>query len=165
MVSNVLKQLITETNWGKLDYLIIDAPPRTGDILITLLQNFYISGSLVVTTPQNVAMADVKKAIGMLQDENIGIPILGIIENMAWFTPSNHPDEKYFLFGKGGGEILSKEFNLPLLVQIPLNENISVSCDTGKVQAIFHDVNIEKAFELLAEKVINQKQTFRYIKS
>jgi ATP-binding protein involved in chromosome partitioning len=163
LVSNVLKQLLTETEWGKLDYLIIDAPPGTGDILITLLQNFYISGALVVTTPQCIALADVKKSITMLIDKNIGIPVLGIVENMAWFTPVSHPDEKYFLFGKGGGETLSKEFNLPLLAQIPVNELISENCDKGRVHEIFNDKNIDKAFGMLVDKILNLKKTFRLI--
>lgn len=163
LVSNVLKQLLTETEWGKLDYLIIDAPPGTGDILITLLQNFYISGAIVVTTPQCLALSDVKKSISMLIDKQIGIPVIGIVENMAWFTPTKHPDEKYYLFGKGGGEILSKEFNLPVLTQIPVNELISEYCDKGRLHEIFKDKNIENAFDLLADRVMNQKKSFRLI--
>jgi ATP-binding protein involved in chromosome partitioning len=165
MVSNVLKQLLTETDWGNLDYLIIDTPPGTGDIPITLLQNFYISGAIVVTTPQIVSLADVQKAIGMFRDKTIGVPLLGIVENMSWFTPSKHPDEKYFLFGKGGGEKLMKQFNSPLLTQIPINETVCHDCDNGNLKDIFNDRDIKLAFQLLVDKVINQKKEFHYIHS
>ena len=151
MVSNVLKQLITETNWGELDYLIIDTPPGTGDIHITLLQQFYITGALVVTTPQLVAIADVQRTIGMLRDTVIGVPVLGIVENMAWFTPSEHPDEKYFLFGKGGGENLSKTFNVPLIAQIPINETICASCDGGKLNEVFNNTEVKSEFNKLTK--------------
>lgn len=165
MVSNVLKQLLIETDWGKLDYLIIDTPPGTGDIHITLMQDFFISGAIVVTTPQKVALDDVHRAIGMLKDDVIGVPVLGIVENMSWFSPVKHPDEKYFLFGQGGGELLSKEYNVSVLAQIPVNEMISENCDKGNVSHIFNDINIEKAFSQLADKVISQKQTYRYVKN
>jgi len=154
MVSNVLKQLITETNWGELDYLIIDTPPGTGDIHITLLQSFLIAGALVVTTPQLVAIADVQRAIGMLRDTFIGVPVLGIVENMAWFTPSKHPEEKYFLFGKGGGELLSKTFNIPLIAQIPMNESICASCDGGKLNELFNDSEIRTGFDNLTDHIL-----------
>ena len=155
MVSNVLKQLIIETNWGELDYLIIDTPPGTGDIHITLLQQFDITGALVVTTPQLVAIADVQRTIGMLRDKVIGTPVLGIIENMAWFTPSKHPEEKYFLFGKGGGELLSETFNVPLIAQIPMNENICASCDGGKLNELFNDSEIRTGFDNLTDHILS----------
>jgi len=154
MVTNVLKQLITETNWGELDYLIIDTPPGTGDIHITLLQSFFITGALVVTTPQLVAIADVQRAISMLRDTVIGVPVLGIIENMAWFTPTKHPEEKYFLFGKGGGELLSKTFNIPLIAQIPMNESICASCDGGKLNELFNDSEIRTGFDNLTDHIL-----------
>ncbi|MDD3079763.1 MAG: Mrp/NBP35 family ATP-binding protein [Paludibacter sp.] len=165
MVTNVLRQLLTETDWGKLDFLIVDTPPGTGDVHITLMQEFYVSGAIVVTTPQKVALDDVHRAIGMLTDDAIGAPVLGIVENMAWFTPTKHPDEKYFLFGKGGGELLSKKYNVPLLAQIPMNEGISENCDSGRVAGMFDDKNIEQAFDQLASKVMTQKQSFKYIKN
>jgi ATP-binding protein involved in chromosome partitioning len=155
MVSNVLKQLITETNWGELDYLIIDTPPGTGDIHITLLQEFFIDGALVVTTPQLVAIADVQKAIGMLQDSVIGVPVLGIVENMAWFTPTNHPEEKYFLFGQGGGELLSETFNIPLIAQIPMNETICTSCDGGKLGELFKDSEVRAGFDRITDRILS----------
>lgn len=158
MVSNVLKQLITETNWGELDYLIIDTPPGTGDIHITLLQSFFITGALVVTTPQLVAIADVQRAIGMLRDTVIGVPVLGIVENMAWFTPSKHLDEKYFLFGKGGGDLLSKTFNVPLIAQIPMNETICTSCDGGKLNEVFSDKEVKSGFNNLTDRILGITQ-------
>lgn len=158
MVSNVLKQLITETNWGELDYLIIDTPPGTGDIHITLLQSFFITGALVVTTPQLVAIADVQRAIGMLRDTVIGVPVLGIVENMAWFTPSKHLDEKYFLFGKGGGEELSKTFNVPLIAQIPMKETICTSCDGGKLNEVFNDTEVKLGFNNLTDRILGITQ-------
>ncbi len=162
MVTNALKQLLTETEWGQLDYLIIDTPPGTGDVLITLLQNFYISGAIVVTTPQQMALADVQKAIGMLNDEHIGIPILGIVENMSWFTPTKHPEEKYFIFGQGGAQKLSEIFDLAVLTHIPINELICWDCDKGNLTDIFDDPNIDSAFKQLAYAVINQKKEYRY---
>jgi ATP-binding protein involved in chromosome partitioning len=154
MVSNVLKQLMTETDWGELDYLIVDTPPGTGDIHITLMQEFFIDGALVVTTPQLLAIADVQKAIGMLQDSVIGVPALGIIENMAWFTPTNHPEEKYFLFGKGGGELLSETYNIPLIAQIPINETICASCDGGKLGELFKDSEVKAGFDHITDHLI-----------
>ena len=164
MVTNVLKQLLNDTDWEELDYLIVDTPPGTGDIHITLMQEFVIAGAVVVTTPQKMAHDDVQRAIGMLQDDKIGLPIIGVIENMSWFSPTIHPDEKYFLFGKGGAEFLSKTFNIPLLAQIPMNETIAESCDKGKLQDIFADANIEKAFTTLTEKIVSQPRIFKFIK-
>lgn len=157
MVSNALKQLLTQTSWGKLDYLIIDTPPGTGDVMITLLQQFEVSGAVVVTTPQLVALADVKKTISMLQDKNIGTKVMGIVENMSWFSPTIHPEEQYFIFGKGGGEKLAAMFDIPLLTQIPLNEQLGVNCDEGKINSIFKDINIKQAFEQLSNAVIQKR--------
>ncbi len=160
MVSNVLKQLLTETDWGELDYLIVDTPPGTGDIHITLLQEFFIDGAFVVTTPQLMAIADVQKAIGMLQDEVIGVPVLGIIENMAWFTPTRHPEEKYFLFGQGGGELLSEFFNIPLIAQIPVNETISTICDNGKPGELFKDSEVKAGFDRITDHLLSIKREY-----
>lgn len=155
MVSNALKQLLTQTNWEKLDYLIVDTPPGTGDVMITLLQQFEITAAIVVTTPQLVALADVQKTIGMLQDKNIGTKVLGIVENMSWFSPVNHHEERYFLFGKGGGQQLSLNFNLPLLTQIPINEELGISCDEGNLKRMFSDHHIHDAFDLLVKAVVS----------
>ncbi len=158
MASNGLKQLINDTDWGELDYLIIDTPPGTGDIHITLLQEYEISGAVIVTTPQIVALSDVQKAITMFHSKHIGTPVLGIVENMSWFTPTEHPDEKYYLFGKGGGEELSKTFNIPLIAQIPMNETICACCDGGKLNGLFKDKLVRSAFDDLIDGILNPKE-------
>ena len=152
--SSGLTQLLKDTNWGELDYLIIDTPPGTGDVHITLLQNFLPTGVIVVTTPQEMALSDVKKAINMYSDKQIGIPIIGVVENMSWFTPVNHPDEKYYIFGNGGGERLAKEFKVPLLTRIPMNEKMCKSCDTGKMDELFSDPAIKSAFVELTDSIL-----------
>ena len=156
MATNAIKQLMNDTHWGELDFLIIDTPPGTGDIHLTLLQQYEISGAIVVTTPQLVALDDVQKAITMFKNEQVGVPVLGIVENMSWFTPSKHPEEKYFLFGRGGGEKLSKIFNVPLIAQILINENICQSCDEGKLNTLFDDKEIETAFSSLSAAILPQ---------
>lgn len=148
--------MINDTNWGQLDYLILDTPPGTGDIHITLLQQYEISGAVIVTTPQFIALEDVKKAIAMFQDQHVGVPVLGIVENMSWFIPSKHKDEKYYLFGRGGGEKLSKAFNIPLIAQIPINEDICNACDGGNLNELFNDSSIKLGFDDLLKGIINQ---------
>ena len=132
MASNALRQLITDAWWGELDYFIIDMPPGTSDIHLTLVQTLPITGVVIVTTPQEVALADARKGIAMFKDEKINVPVLGIVENMAWFTPAIHPEEKYYLFGKGGGAALAEKLNVKLLVQIPLVAGICEDVDNGK---------------------------------
>ena len=154
MVTNAVKQLMNDTEWGKLDYLIIDTPPGTGDILITLVQQFSINGALIVTTPQLISLADVQKSIDLFNAANIKIPVLGIVENMSWFSPSMHPDEKYFLFGKGGGESLSKQFEIPLLAQIPINENICNQCDFGLLEEMLLDYDMSVSFDQVLKSLI-----------
>lgn len=155
MVSNAVKQLMNDTNWGNLDYLIIDTPPGTGDILITLLQSFEIAGAIVVTTPQQLSVADVQKAIDMLNDKNIGTHILGIVENMAWFTPSKHPDEKYFIFGKNGARDLSDKFGIPIISQIPINELMCKDSKRLSADAILTDSVIQEPFNQLVKILTN----------
>lgn len=154
LAASGLKQLMNDTEWGELDYLIIDTPPGTGDIHITLLQQYNINGVVVVTTPQLLALSDVQKAISMFRDPNVGVPVLGVVENMSWFTPVAHPDEKYFLFGKGGGEKLAKKFNIPLLAQIPINEKLCESCDWGDLDQLFNDPAIKSGFEDLVKAIL-----------
>lgn len=156
-VSSGVSQLLSETYWGDLDYLIIDTPPGTGDVHITLLQNFETDGVIIVTTPQLMALSDVKKAVDMYRDGLIGVPILGIIENMSWFTPCLHPDERYFLFGKGGGALLANEFNIPLLAQIPINETMCENCDNAKMNELFNDPSVKIAFNQLLNEIIKTK--------
>lgn len=131
MASNALKQLITDAWWGDLDYFLIDMPPGTSDIHLTLIQTLQFSGAIVVTTPQEIALADARKGIEMFQNEKVGVPVLGIVENMAWFTPAPHPDEKYFVFGKGGGMRLAEETGVELLARIPLVMEIMQCADDG----------------------------------
>lgn len=132
MASNALRQLITDAWWGDLDYFIIDMPPGTSDIHLTLVQTLPITGVVIVTTPQEVALADARKGIAMFKDEKINVPVLGIVENMSWFTPESHPEEKYFIFGKGGGAELAEKLGVKLLVQIPLVAGICEDVDNGK---------------------------------
>lgn len=153
MLANGLKQMLNDTDWGELDYLIIDTPPGTGDVHITLLQDFDISGVLVVTTAQQVAVADVQKAISMLNDKVIGAPVLGIVENMSWFSPSAHPDEKYFIFGKGGAEKLAQTHGIPLLAQIPIDENICNLCDEAKLSEMLNIASVKQAYMQLVNNI------------
>jgi ATP-binding protein involved in chromosome partitioning len=132
MASSAIKQFMTDVNWGELDYLILDLPPGTGDIHLTIAQQVPVSGSIVVTTPQEVALADCKKAINMFLNPNINVPIFGVVENMSYFSPADMPDKKYYLFGKGGGQQLADQFNLPLLGEIPMVEAIREAGDEGK---------------------------------
>lgn len=131
MASNALKQLIGDAWWGDLDYFLIDMPPGTSDIHLTLVQTLAITGVVVVTTPQEVALADARKGIAMFQGSAVNVPILGLVENMAWFTPAPHPDERYYIFGNGGGRRLAEEAGVPLLAQIPLVADICDRADAG----------------------------------
>lgn len=135
MASNALKQLISEAWWGDLDYFLIDMPPGTSDIHLTLVQTLPITGVIVVSTPQEVALADARKGIGMFRSDKINVPILGLVENMAWFTPASHPEEKYYIFGNGGAARLAEQLNVPLLAQIPLVADICEKADNGNPSA------------------------------
>ena len=136
MASSALKQLLLQVKWGELDFLLVDMPPGTGDIHLSLMQDVGIEGAVVVTTPQNVALADVEKCVSMFRSEGINRPILGIVENMAWFTPAEHPDEKYYIFGQGGGAAMASSLGLDLLAQIPLVQGIRESGDSGTPAAL-----------------------------
>jgi ATP-binding protein involved in chromosome partitioning len=124
MACSALKQLIADADWGELDYLILDTPPGTSDIHLSLLQTLAITGAIIVSTPQQVALADARKGIDMYMNDKVNVPILGLVENMAWFTPAEHPDEKYYIFGKEGCKNLAQEMNVPLLAQIPVVQSI-----------------------------------------
>jgi len=136
MASNALKQLILQVNWGPLDFLLIDMPPGTGDIHISLTQEIGIEGAIIVTTPQTVALADVEKGANMFRNENVNKAIYGIVENMAWFTPEEHPDEKYYIFGRDGGAKMAEELGIPLLGRIPLVQSIRENGDDGAPAAL-----------------------------
>ena len=131
MASNALKQLITDADWGDLDYYVIDMPPGTSDIHLTLVQTLGITGVVIVSTPQEVALADARKGIAMFTGDKVNVPILGLVENMAWFTPAQHPDERYYLFGREGGVRLAKELGIRLLAQIPLVADVCDDADAG----------------------------------
>jgi ATP-binding protein involved in chromosome partitioning len=156
MASNALKQLIGDANWGELDYLLIDLPPGTGDIHLTLVQTLAITGVVVVSTPQEVALADARKGISMFTGDKVNVPVLGLIENMAWFTPAELPENKYYLFGKEGGKRLAEELNIPLLGQIPLVQSICESGDAGAPAALNPDTMSGSAFRDLAENVVKR---------
>lgn len=156
MVSTAVKQLFNDADWGELDYLIVDLPPGTGDIHITLTQTFPVAGAVIVTTPQNVALADAKKGIGMFMMNAINVPLLGIIENMAYFTPAELPENKYYIFGQGGGQKLAAELNIPFLGEIPLVKSISDSGDAGEPIILQENNPMAAAFFDMAERVAQQ---------
>ncbi len=154
--SNALKQLITDAQWGELDYFVIDLPPGTGDIHLTLVQTLGITGAVVVTTPQDVALADARKGINMFTGEKVNVPVLGLVENMAWFTPAELPENKYYIFGKDGGKRLADELNVPLLGQIPLVQSIRECGDAGRPIADDDNSIMYMAFRDLAQKVVEK---------
>lgn len=156
MASNALKQLITDADWGELDYFVMDLPPGTGDIHLTLVQTMGITGAIAVTTPQDVALADARKGINMFTGDKVNVPVLGLVENMAWFTPAELPENKYFIFGKDGGKHLAEELNIPLLGQIPIVQSIREGGDTGVPAAVNDNSIIGMAFRNLAAHVIQQ---------
>ena len=156
MASNALKQLIGDANWGDLDYFLIDLPPGTSDIHLTMVQTLAITGAIVVSTPQEVALADARKGISMFMGEKINVPVLGLVENMSWFTPAELPENKYYLFGKEGGKRLAEELNIPLLGQIPIVQSICEGGDNGKPVALNPDSITGQAFQKLAENVVKQ---------
>ncbi len=156
MVSTAVKQLFNDAEWGELDYLIVDLPPGTGDIHITLTQAFPVAGAVIVTTPQNVALADARKGIGMFMMNAINVPLLGIIENMAYFTPAELPQNKYYIFGQGGGRKLAAELGIPFLGEIPLVKSISDSGDAGEPVILQQNNPMAAAFFEMAERVAQQ---------
>lgn len=156
MVTNALKQLINDVEWGKLDFMIIDLPPGTGDTQITLAQTVESSGAVVVSTPQTVAINDVRKAVNMFRAKGIEVPVLGMVENMAWFTPDDCPDKKYYIFGKGGASQLANEFQIPVLGEIPIIEKIREDGDSGTPSALNKDSLQGKAFFEIASNVMKQ---------
>lgn len=156
MASNALKQLITEAHWGELDYFVMDLPPGTSDIHLTLVQTMGITGAIIVTTPQDVALADARKGINMFVGEKVNVPVLGLIENMAWFTPAELPENKYYIFGKEGGKRLAEELDIPLLGQIPIVQSIREQGDAGRPIAEDENSITAMAFHALAEKVVER---------
>lgn len=156
MASNALKQLIADANWGELDFLLLDLPPGTSDIHLTLVQTLSVTGAVVVSTPQQVALADARKGISMFTGDKVNVPVLGLVENMAWFTPAELPDNKYYLFGKEGCMELAEELGIPLLGQIPVVQSICEGGDLGKPVVLNPDSLTGLAFQALADNVVHQ---------
>src|SRR6185437_8603366 len=153
MASSALKQFISEVYWQELDYLVIDLPPGTGDMQLTMVQTVPVTGAVIVSTPQAVAAADARKAIMMFKQPQINVPILGIVENMAYFTPEELPNNKYYIFGKGGARQMAEQFELPFLGEIPIVQSIREGGDKG-IPAVVDDEPVAKqAFITLAKKV------------
>ena len=158
MASNALKQLIGDANWGELDYFILDTPPGTSDIHLTLVQTLAITGAVIVSTPQQVALADARKGINMYTNDKVNVPILGLIENMSWFTPAELPKNKYYLFGREGAKQLAEDMNVPLLGQIPIVQSICENGDKGTPAALDETTITGRAFLELAENVVKQTE-------
>jgi ATP-binding protein involved in chromosome partitioning len=154
MAGNAIKQLLQDANWGELDYFLLDMPPGTSDIHLTVTQLLQVSGAIIVSTPQQVALADARKGISMYRNEKVNIPILGIVENMAWFTPAELPNNKYYIFGNGGAKHLAEELNVPLLGQIPLVQAVCEAGDSGAPIATQDSITAE-AFLNLANAIIS----------
>jgi len=156
MAAKALNQMIFDAAWGELDFLLIDLPPGTGDIHLSIMQSLPITGAVVVSTPQNVALADAKKGVAMFQQESINVPVLGIIENMAYFTPEELPDNKYYIFGKEGAKNLSEDLDVPFLGEIPLVQSIREAGDVGRPAALQTATPIEEAFEGITKNVVQE---------
>ena len=152
MACNALKQMILQVRWGELDFLLIDMPPGTGDIHISLVHDIPLEGAVIVSTPQDVALADVEKGVNMFRNESVNKPIFGLVENMAWFTPAEHPDERYYIFGQGGGMRMAEKYDIPLLGQIPIVQSIREGGDAGEPASLSSRPD-GLAFLALAEKL------------
>lgn len=156
MAAKALNQMIFDAAWGELDFLLIDLPPGTGDIHLSIMQSLPITGAVVVSTPQNVALADAKKGVAMFQQESINVPVLGIIENMAYFTPAELPENKYYIFGQEGAKHLAEDLNVPLLGEIPLVQSIREAGDVGRPAAMQSGTPLEAAFERITQNVVQE---------
>lgn len=156
MASSALNQLFNDAIWGEIDYMLVDLPPGTGDIHLTLTQTYPVTGAIIVTTPQQVAIADVKKAVTMFKQEKINIPVLGLIENMSHFTPKELPNNKYYIFGKGNAEEYAKQLEIPFLGKIPMVQGIAESGDVGRPIALEDGNPIQSAYEELAKGIMKQ---------
>lgn len=156
MAANALNQMIFDAHWGELDFMLIDLPPGTGDIHLSIMQSLPITGAVIVSTPQNVALADAKKGVAMFQQESINVPVLGIVENMAYFTPEELPNNKYYIFGKEGAKHLAEDLKVPFLGEIPLVQSIRESGDVGHPVALQTATPLEEAFENLTKNVVQE---------
>ncbi|MBT8304142.1 MAG: Mrp/NBP35 family ATP-binding protein [Bacteroidia bacterium] len=156
MAAKALNQMIFDAHWGELDFMLIDLPPGTGDIHLSIMQSLPITGAVVVSTPQNIALADAKKGVAMFQQESINVPVLGIIENMAYFSPEELPDNKYYIFGKEGAKNLAEDLNVPFLGELPLVQSIREAGDVGRPAALQTATTLEAAFEKLTQNVVEE---------
>lgn len=156
MAAKALNQMIFDAHWGEIDFMLIDLPPGTGDIHLSIMQSLPITGAVVVSTPQHVALADARKGVAMFQQESIDVPVLGIIENMAYFTPAELPENKYYIFGKEGAKNLAEDLKVPFLGEIPLVQSIREAGDIGRPAALQTATSLEKAFEKLAQNVVQE---------
>lgn len=156
LASKAIKQMLTEADWGELDYLLIDMPPGTSDIHLTVVSTVKLSGAIIVTTPQPVALVDARKGIDMYQNDKINVPVIGIIENMSWFTPAELPENKYFIFGKDGGKILAEQLGVRLLGQIPLIQSIRQAADDGSPITIQEGHPVAKIYDSIVDKIVIQ---------
>lgn len=155
MANSAFNQLMTDSDWGDLDFLVIDMPPGTGDIQLTLAQNYNIRGAVLVTTPQKVAAADVRRAAMMYRQDKLTIPLLGVIENMAYFSPKDNPDKKYYIFGQGASDSLANELNIKVLGRIPIEEKVTETGDTGMPITMVDNSPVTQEFENIAQKITN----------
>ena len=156
MASKALNQMIFDAAWGELDFLLIDLPPGTGDIHLSIVQSLPLNGAIVVSTPQNVALSDAKKGIAMFQQESIKVPVLGIIENMSYFTPDELPDNKYYIFGKKGAEYLANDKNVPFLGGVPIVQSIREASDFGHPVALQKNTELAEKFKLISRNLVSQ---------
>ena len=158
MATSALKQFLFQAEWGELDYMFIDLPPGTSDIHLTMVQEVPVTGAVVITTPQQVALADAIKGINMFRGDKINVPVLGLVENMAWFTPFELPENKYYIFGKNGGKELAEKFKIPLLGQIPIVQGICEGGDSGRPIVMESESTVSSAFIRLAESVVRETE-------
>jgi len=156
MANSAINQMVFDTDWGELDFLLIDLPPGTGDIQLSVMQTLPVTGAVVVTTPQNVAIADVRKSVDMFKNPTINVPVLGIVENMSYFTPAECPDNKYYIFGKDGGKHLAEDLKVAFLGEVPLVQSVREAGDVGRPAALQEDTPVKKAFEEITKNVVEE---------
>jgi ATP-binding protein involved in chromosome partitioning len=156
MANSAINQMVFDTDWGELDFMLIDLPPGTGDIQLSVMQTLPVTGAVVVTTPQNVAIADVKKSVDMFKNPTINVPVLGIVENMSYFTPEECPDNKYYIFGKDGGKVLADDLGVAFLGEVPLVQSVREAGDVGRPAALQENTPTQKAFEDITKNVVEE---------
>jgi ATP-binding protein involved in chromosome partitioning len=161
MAAKALTQMFTDTHWGELDFLLIDLPPGTGDIHLSLVQTVPLDGAVVVSTPQEIALADARKGVNMFKLDNINVPVIGIIENMAWFTPAELPENKYFIFGRDGAKNLADGMNVPFLGHIPLVQSVREAGDVGRPAVFQENTPSSIAFDELTKNILRELENLK----